>query len=569
MRYSARYFTQFATILSFLLLTTIPSSSYGAMENDNLSIMTRIEVDPSGAFTRSTLRNGNESLFINQSTGEISLSNPNVQWIIDDGDLNYIPTRVALGARGSQAFYGCYLNNERTRLFATTTTSALSAPVWDDAGLFEAHGDIEVDASDDGNAYVALAQFPIEGDVTRREVVVFKYTSDSSTPDWTYIFPDTINSGARVRMNRDGSYIAAAMSNNNTGTLEIAFFDSESGTPVFTDSFAADFIRGFDMTDDGSLLYINVGTMIHIYDTATQSIIYSVNAGASFDSHTLSGDGTRFAFGGFNFVKCYQWNGTTYEFQFQYSLGGSVYCARCDLSGDASTLAAAFYYYSPGLNFKVISIDATSGITNFEADFTGSGSLQNAPQQIVTSKDGSRIVYGGFGDQYNTNPEVMVFEGSATPVASIDTRGSVFDVDISHDGVFVASGSKSIHANQMGNGGDQACLYMGGQDLYLDDVPALMNTVTFNVEGTPGEEVLLAGSLFEVEIPTPFGILVIDRDNYFELGTGIVPESGLLELDVFVPNRESLIGRKIVTQALLRGGTSPHLTNGQVFWILP
>jgi hypothetical protein len=569
MRFSTTYHIKFAPLGLFLVLLTIPSISSGAIEKHSISTMTRVEVDPTGAYTRTTLRNGNASLFFNQSTGKISLSSPNVQWVIDDGGLNYIPTRVALGARGNQAFYGCQLNNERTRLFSTTTTSALSAPVWDDTGLYGAYGDIEVDASDDGNAHVALAQFPINGDITRREVVVFKYTSDSSTPDWTYIFPDTINSGARIRMSRDGSYIAAAMSNNNTGTLEIAYFDSESGTPLFTDSFAADFIRGFDMTDDGGLLYINVGTMIHIYDTEIQSIIYSVDAGASFDSHTISGDGSRFAFGGFNFMKCYQWNGSTYEFQFQYSLGGSVYCARCDLSADASTLAAAFYYYSPGLVFKVISIDATSGNTNFEADFTGSGSLQNAPQQIVTNEDGSRIVYGGFGDQFNSNPEVMVFEGSAAPVASIDTRGSVFDVDISQDGIFVASGSKSIHANEMGNGGDQACLYMGGQDLYLDDVPALMNMVTFNVEGSPGEEVLLAGSLFEVEIPTPFGTLVIDRDNYFELGIGIIPESGLLELDILVPNRESLVGRKIVSQALLTGGTSPHLTNGQVFWILP
>jgi len=84
---------------------------------------------------------------------------------------------------------------------------------------------------------------------------------------------------------------------------------------------------------------------------------------------------------------------------------------------------------------------------NFEASFSGAGSYQNNPQQVVTNADGSRIAYGGWGDQFNTDPEVMVFEGSPTPVASIDTRGSVFDVDMSSNGVFVASGSKSVHAN--------------------------------------------------------------------------------------------------------------------------
>ena len=553
----------------FTIISIIPQNLSGSVSDDLVSAKTLIEVDNGGAFTRTTVQNGFGSISFNQSTGDVTLSPPNVQWIIDDGGLFYIPTRVALGARGNQAFYGCYLNNERTRLFSTTTTLGSNAPVWDDAGLYDAQSDIYVDASDDGNVLVAIAQFPIEGDVTNREVIVFKYTSDSSTPDWTYTFPDTINAGARVKVSKDGTFIAAALTNDDTGDIKIAYFNSASSTPLFTDSFSAGYIRALDMTDDGGLLYINEGTMVHIYGTATQSIIYSVNAGASFDSHTISGDGNRFAFGGFGFVKCYQWNGTTYEYQFQYSMGGATYCARCDLSGDAGTLAATFWDYGTGLDFWVLAIDATSGTVDFEADFSGAGSYQNSPQQIVSSSDGSRIVYGGWGDEFNTNPEVMVFEGGPAPVASIDTRGSVFDVDMSSDGVFIASGSKSIHANSFGNGGDQACLYMGGQDLYLDGVPSLSNTVPFMVEGDPGEEVLLAASLNEVEIPTPFGILIVDRDNYVELGTGTIPPSGLLEIGVTVPNNPSLLSRKVATQALITGGTGPHLTNGQVFWILP
>ena len=206
---------------------------------------------------------------------------------------------------------------------------------------------------------------------------------------------------------------------------------------------------------------------------------------------------------------------------------------------------------------------------NFEADFTGSGVYQNSPAQIVASEDGSRIAYGACPPPLNTNPEVMVFEGGPTPVASIDTRGSVFDLDISSDGIFVASGSKSIHANQNGNGGDHVCLYMGGQDLYIDGRPALSDMVTFMIEGTDGEDVRLAASLNEVNIPTGIGTLIVDPDNYVEIGTGTIPLSGLLEIEVTVPGNPGLLGRKIATQALLTGGTGPHLTNGQVFWIVP
>jgi hypothetical protein len=377
-----------------------------------------------------------------------------------------------------------------------------------------------------------------------------------------------INAGALVSVSRDGAYIAALLYDNVAGNVELAYFSSDSGTPLFTDSFAGSYIRFLDITDDGSLLYINEGTWVRIYDVASQSVIYSVNAQASFDSHTLSGDGTRFAFGGFGFVKWYQWNGSTYEYQSQYTWAGSNYCARCDLSADASTLAAAFYVYSPGLSFRVVSIDMESGAVNFQGDFSGSGSYQNVPWAIEVSADGSRIAYGGWGDQANTNPEFMVFEGSATPVASIDTRGSVFDVDISADGAFAASGSKSVHANVSGNGGDHACLSMGGVPLWLEGVPALSSSLTFTAEGDQGERVILAASFNEVNIQLPFGILMVDPNNYIELGRGLIGPSGSIDFDVNVPGLPALLGRKAVVQALFTGN-GPRLSNGIVFWILP
>gem|GEM_PF-1789987 len=570
MRLSSAVCITVLALFSFLLLVDQSPPLVGSSAYEEIAISTRIEVDPTaGAFTRTTFERGSDSFVFDHSSGETILSDPTVQWTVSDGGLNYIPTTVTLGGRGNLAFYGCYLNNERTRLLSTTASNQADAPVWSDDGMLDVWSDINVDASENGNVLVSLAQWPVEGDITNRQVIVNKYTSNSPVPDWTYTFDDTINSGAKVKVSADGAYIAAALFDDENGTMKLAFFDSDSSTPLFTDSFASTFIRAMDITDDGSKLYINEGANVHIYDTSTQSIIFTVNAGASFDSHTLSGDGSRFAFGGFNFVKCYEWTGTTYSLQFTYNVSGSVYCSRCDLSGDASTLAAAFYFYSPGLTFKVVSIDATTGSADYEADFTGSGAYQNAPYQIVANADGSRIVYGGWGDQYNTNPEVMVFEGSATPTAMIDTRGSVFDVDTDANGVYAASGSKSIHANVSGNGGDHACLYMGGQDLYLDGVPSISETVTFKVEGNEGERVRLAASFNEVNIVTPIGTLMVDPNQYFQLRNDVIGPSGMIEFDVTVPNSQGLIGRKVVTQVLFTGGGSPRLSNGQVFWVLP
>jgi len=84
-----------------------------------------------------------------------------------------------------------------------------------------------------------------------------------------------------------------------------------------------------------------------------------------------------------------------------------------------------------------------------------------------------------------------------------------------------------------------------------------------------GDSGTLAASLNEVNIPTGIGTLIVDPGNYVEIGTGTIPASGLLEIEVTVPGGPGLLGRKIATQALLTGVAGTHLTTGQVFWIVP
>ena len=499
------------------------------------------------------------------------LPSPDVQWIIDDGGLDYIPHDVAIGAGGGLALWGDYLNNERASLFATTTDDESEAFIWEDAELYGALSYISCAASDPTDRFVAAARFESLRGSGASQTVLYGYGSGSSSPDWVYTFPLETDIDPKIEMSKDGSIVVAMLYDDINELIEITCLDAESGTLEYTDYFNGGFPRVFDMTDDGSLLYIfdSGNNQILIYDSVAGEIIYTVTGSGGFDSHAISGDGSVFAFGGFGTLKYYEWDGATYIWKFTHSAPGAVYCARCDLSDDGGVLAATFYDYGTGLDFSVLSIDGTTGAVLFQGDFTGGGGYQNYPADIKITGDGSRIVFGGWGDQFNTNPEVMIFEGSGAPAASIDTRGSVYSVDISVDGQFIVSGSKSIHANVSGRGGDHACLYMGGEELSVNGIPRLSSTITVTVEGEPGETVLLAGSLNVVELQTAWGVLRVDPDDYLELGEMAIPGSGAAEFEIRVPAAPFLAGEKAVMQALITSGSNPRFTNARVFWFLP
>ncbi len=551
----------FICIVSVTAAAPLPAVSTG----------TRIQVDGSGAFAVSGLTGDGVAAGGGYPAGEILLPPPAVQWIIGDGGLDYIPYDVAIGAGGGLALWGDYLNNERAALFSTTTNDDSEALVWEDTELYETLSNIYCAASDETDRFVAAARFePVRGSGSQ-QTVLYGYGSGSAVPEWVYAFPLETDKLPRIKMSKDGSLVVAVLNDDASSVIEITCLDADTGTLEFTDSLDGGFVRVFDMSDDGSLLYIfdSGNNRILVYDTDAGEIIYTGTGSGGFDSHAISGDGSAFAFGGFGTLKYYEWDGATYVWKFTHAVSGLVYCARCDLSTDGGVLAAAFYNYGTGLDFSVLSLDGATGDVLFQGDFTGGGGYQNYPADIRVTGDGSRIVYGGWGDQFNTNPEVMVFDGDGVPAASIDTRGSVFSVDISTDGQYVVSGSKSIHANVSGRGGDHACLYMGGEELAVNGVPRLSSTVAVTVEGEPGETVLLAGSLNEVEFETAWGVLRVDPDDYYELGEVTIPGSGVAEFEVPVPAAPPLAGKKAVIQALITGGGNPRFTNARIFWFLP
>jgi hypothetical protein len=130
----------------------------------------------------------------------------------------------------------------------------------------------------------------------------------------------------------------------------------------------------------------------------------------------------------------------------------------------------------------------------------GGGPYADYLADVDLTPDGSFIAVCSNGDSLNTNPEIQVFHrGGPTPLLTVDTPGSMFDVDVAlgpGGGVYVAACGKHVHANALGRGGDLYSLRVegtgvegshgpGGSVLSLEAFPnpsGAQTTVRFRLE---------------------------------------------------------------------------------------
>ena len=86
---------------------------------------------------------------------------------------------------------------------------------------------------------------------------------------------------------------------------------------------------------------------------------------------------------------------------------------------------------------------------------TATGSLQNLPSAISCSADGQHFAVGLWGDGGGPVAEGRLYQRNQnTPIGLLNLNGSIFSIQISADGQRFAAGSKSVHANVFGNGGE-------------------------------------------------------------------------------------------------------------------
>jgi hypothetical protein len=441
-----------AAVASAFLLTSSVLASNGASHPQRA---VRVEVTPAGAFYRTDDRTDSARTADGVSTAQTS----GVIWTYPDSGLAWIPEAVSVGNFGSEVFAEYWLNNERAQYFSAFDTNP-PTPLGTD--LLATSTDHHCASSERTNTRVGLCEF---NQATAGAYALLSKYSSSGTPDWTYTFGiPNLNGGTNVGISRDGQTIVAAVSNFNLGTVEITVFSPASNVPISDTTFnlgaAPNSIRGFDLSADGSTLYFAPGgnpVNAYIWDVASATLVFSTPIGATFDSHAISGDGSVFAFGNFNTMKVWERTGTFYTNTYTRTIAGANFCSTIDISDDSKTIAYGYFFYSPGLTSRVEALDVPTHSVTMSDTITATATpqnLQNEVYDISISADGQRFAVGLWGDGSGPVAEGRLYaKNQNTPLATLNLNGSIFAIAISADGQRFAAGSKSIHANLQGNGG--------------------------------------------------------------------------------------------------------------------
>src|SRR5882762_4462637 len=284
----------------------------------------------------------------------------------------------------------------------------------------------------------------------------FRSTSNG-TPDWSFPYPvsdpNLPASSRKVATSRDGSTIAAVVSDSITQNSTLYIFDASTGTVIrtWTDSLR---MNGVALTDNGSKALVTQDNRATLFDTSSGNIVFSVTgSGAGNIFYPISGDGSVFAVGGFNF-DVYAFNGTTYVQVIHLTRANFWFGGASTVSHDGSTVGTFGANYANGwLSGEVYLFDVPSHNLLGSYPVSGTGMYQGTPIGAASNDNGTVMAFASWGTQFHDWPEVMVFNRSVQLIGQINFPGSAFSVDVTTNGQYVVGGAKAVHANQFGNGG--------------------------------------------------------------------------------------------------------------------
>ena len=282
-------------------------------------------------------------------------------------------------------------------------------------------------------------------------------SSSNGTPDWSFPYPvsdpNLPASSRKVATSRDGSTIAAVVSDSVTQNSTLYVFNAETGaiTRMWTDPLR---MNGVALTDNGSMALVTQDNRATLVETSSGNIVFTATgSGAGSSSYPMSGDGSVFAVGGFNF-DVYAYNGTTYNRVIHLTRASFWFGGACAVSHDGSTAGTFGANYLNGwLSGEVYLFDVPTGNLIGSYPVSGTGMYQGTPIGAGSNDNGTVMAFASWGTQNHDWPEVMVFNRSVELIGQINFPGSAFSVDVTTDGQYVVGGAKAVHANQFGSGG--------------------------------------------------------------------------------------------------------------------
>ncbi|MBL1217781.1 MAG: hypothetical protein D8M59_09830 [Planctomycetes bacterium] len=491
------------------------------------------------------------------------VTSPN--WVEADGGLAWICRDIAVGDNGAMVLAGKGLNNESLTMYNATSAT----PVWDFDALDSEDPIVSMAQRANRAAGMVIYDMDPGPDYDFEATVhVFSNTGDG-TPEWSYTFPRTLNYfGGGTAVSDDGDVVLMWKADPNSQYLLVEAFRGD-GTPISSGQVQTVYngnvyfhARQTVLSDDGRRAYFNVGVEAVIYDVQTASVIYSHSINASFDSHALSGDGKTFAFGYFGYFEAWRettpgnWNRVARQTQ-----AGSTYVARLDLNDDGSRLGYQIQQYSPAYDHIEIGMyDVDNDVDMFHSSYDAPGTAyQLACAGVRVDQNGDSVAGISWGDSSHATPEGFVYDAAGNVTCEISARGSAFGIGFDADGDVLAMGTKAVHANEFGNGGDVMVADAYDKTLRIVGYPVRGGTINLEVPAVGQQVRIVVCSGLGVS-NTPYGPTEVDLGTELRrLGPYAIPGQGLV-LPIDIPNSNSLAGRALHFQALITG-PGGELTN--------
>jgi len=395
----------------------------------------------------------------------------NILWMVDDQ--NAIADGVSIDANN---VWGAWiLNGARLSIYAITGNGT---PAWDFSSF------------NSGNSGVAAAKGAdrvgfMESNAAGNDFRQHGFRSNSNgTPDWSFQYPvsdpNLPASSKKVAASRDGSTIAAVVSDSVTQNSTLYVFDAATGAirRTWTDSLRMEAVA---LTDNGSIALVTQDNRAILIDTATGNTVFSVTgSGAGLIYYRISGDGGVFVVGGFNF-DVYAFNGTTYNRVIHFTHANFWFGGASAVSRDGSTVGTfAGDFANNWLSGEVFLFDVPSGNLLGSYPVSGTGSYSGTPIGADSSDNGLVMAFASWGTQFHDWPEVMVFNRNVQLIGQINFPGSAFSAGVSSDGQYVVGGAKAVHANQFGSGGRIELI-----QLQVTSTPTPSPTATATPTATP------------------------------------------------------------------------------------
>lgn len=487
------------------------------------------------------------------ATSALTLPSPGALWRRTDEGQGWVGRVVAIADNGTQVFTSYDTGSDRAELLSSFASMPVM-PLWNDPVPTQGV-DVAVDSSESTDVFVTCRRIPTgsSGSDPKR-IIVDKYTSSSAAPDWTFQFPSPTHFQSDVAISRDGRVILAGMLNSSTSMLEVRVFEPGSGTPVrsYTQPLGTS-MRAMLLSKDGSTAYFASGTSCYLWDVASGNVIAQYSLPTALDSHAISGDGSVFAFGGFNVVKIFQRQASgTYLLIHTQTNVAQTYCGRVEISEDASTVAWGWNHWDANLAVTLQMLDVPTRTVTMSDTVIGLGTYQNVVSDLSLSGDGSRLAAALWGDQAGLAHELRFYRKYASlPTATFNFAGSVFDVDMSLDGRRVAVAAKAVHANVYAGGGEISLYSFEPEDFAVMGNPQLGRKVRFGLWGAPFTPSLLLKAPAAATIPFVFptyGTLYLQRSTMVAIPMPNTNSGGYSEIEYQLSSNPAAIGTTLYFQ---------------------